>query len=429
MVQQNIVSYILFQLKQGKSLEELNKFLLSAGYDSSEVESSVQYVLNLQSNPKLAEEQRIQQLVEYIKKQVSAGYDYQTIANFLLSRGYPYYEVNSAMQSTVAPRKPVFSEHKIFALALVAMFVMTSAVILIFIKSYFNIDFGIPEQLLDVEAERLTTVVKQGSDFSFQVKLINFGYEKRFDVVLNYKIIARETQTVVLEKSETVALSTTLENIVKFEIPDVMKTGSYVLRVDAVYGDFTATAGFIFDVLPKELAEEQLKEMLKKIPDIKNVTEIPELSEDGAAKQVEKIPAQETKSKPFYEGKTKKEAFELVKTVSVREPERALEMCNEFRLSSIRESCVLNIASFKNIPSLCDSIQSQRDKDACYLQLAIKSKDTTACAKIIDSNVKQSCQLASTTKQLQSSPKQQSPKEIYDKMAPFLLKATPAQQS
>ncbi|MBW2964092.1 hypothetical protein KY363_01410, partial [Candidatus Woesearchaeota archaeon] len=186
MVQQNLVSYILTQLRRGARLEDINRFLLEAGYDKAEVESSVQYVINIQTNPKLAEEQRIQQLAAYVQTQLKAGYNQQAISNFLISRGYPYYEVNSALQQATIPKTEVRAEHKLLVFALIAMFIMTSAVTIMYFKAYTLIGIGVPEKLLDVEASQLTTIVQQGGDLTFQVKLINFGYEKRFDVVLHY---------------------------------------------------------------------------------------------------------------------------------------------------------------------------------------------------------------------------------------------------
>ncbi|MBI5880495.1 hypothetical protein HZB90_00015, partial [archaeon] len=172
MVQQNIVSFIISQLKQGKTIEETNKFLIEAGYDKAEVESSVQYTINTQANPRLAEEQRIQQLSSYIQQQTKAGYDLQTISNFLISRGYPYYEVNSALQQVTMPRKEARLEHKLVIFALVAMLIMTGAVTIMYFKAYTLVGIGVPEKLLDVETEKLTTIVQQGGELMFKVKLI-----------------------------------------------------------------------------------------------------------------------------------------------------------------------------------------------------------------------------------------------------------------
>ena len=399
MAQQNIVSYILSQLRQGKKLEEINRFLISAGYDRAEVESSVQYVINTQINPQLAEQQRIQQLARYVQQQISAGYDQKAIANFLISRGYPYYEVNSALQQATVPKKEekeVKVEHKLLVVAVIAMFFMTAAVTIMYFKAYTLIGIGVPEKLLDVEADRLTTIVQQGGELAFQVKLINFGYERRFDVVLDYNIIDRDTQGVVLQKSETLALSTTLENIVRFDIPETMKPGNYVLRVDATYQDFTATSGFIFEVLPKDIADERLEEIREELPEKVNVTEIPELAPEEIPLPEEAVPEEiplPEKEEKFYEGKTRAQAFQMVKAVSVREPQRAADMCKEFQLQGNLEGCMIMLARFKKDARFCEEIKRERGKDSCYVQVIFETGQFDLCGQIIDSNTRQSCDM------------------------------------
>lgn len=429
MVQQNIVSYILSQTKQGRSLEEINRFLLEAGYDQAEVESSVQYVINLQTNPKIAEGQRIQQLTKYTQEQINAGYNTQTITNFLISRGYPYYEVNSALQQATASPKEIKTEHKLVVFALITMFVMTTAVTLMYFKAYTLIGIGVPEKLLDVEAEKLTTIVQQGGDLTFQIKLINFGYEKRFDVVLEYKIVDRDTQGTVLEKSETVALSTTLENIVKFDIPAEMKPGKYVLRTDAKYKDFVATSGFIFDILPKELAQEQIEAIRKQVPNTtENASTIPELAPAVPEQVPETVPIPASTEKKFYEGKTtRQQAFEMVKATSVRDPQRAINMCNEFTLSANKYACIITIADYRKNPILCQSIEDDQQRDNCYVQIAISTGVADACNQIQDPNVKQSCQMALFANKVTDLSEQPDKNVIYQNMAPFGLNVSQAQ--
>lgn len=395
MVQQNIVSYVLSQLRRGKKLEDINRFLIQSGYDKSEVESSIQYVINTQTNPLLAEQQRIQQLARYVQQQLDAGYEQQIIANFLISRGYPYYEVNSALQQATAPRKEVKVEHKLVIVAVAVMFLMTAAVTIMYFKAYTLIGIGVPEKLLDVEADRLTTIVQQGGELAFQVKLINFGYEKRFDVVLDYKIIDRDTQGVVLEKSETVALSTTLENIVRFDIPETMKPGNYVLRVDATYQEFTATSGFVFEVLPKEIAEERLEEIREELPEPVNVTEIPELAPEEVPLPEEAVPEEipPPPEEKFYEGKTRAQAFQMVMAVSVREPSRAIGMCKEFRFSGNLEGCIIMLARFKEDARFCEEIEREKGKDSCYVQVIFETGQFELCGQIIDANTRQSCEM------------------------------------
>ncbi len=399
MVQQNLVSYIITQMRQGKKLEDINKFLLQAGYNAAEVESSVQYVINTQTNPQVAEQQRIEQLAGYIQKQLSAGYDQKTIANFLITRGYPYYEVNSALQQATIPKKEMKIEHKLFIFAILAMLVTTSALTFFYFKAYTQIGVGMPEQLLDVETEKLTTLVQPGGELTFQVNLMSFGSGQRYDVLLEYKLIDRDTDVVVLEKMETVALSTTVEKIEKFEIPQDMRPGKYLLRVDAIYQDFTATSGFVFDVVPLEQAEKIREEVKEMLPE-ENKTEEEVVSEVPTEQDVVPIPPAPTQpvvappeGEIWYEGKTRQQALELVKAVSVREPERAISMCNEFTLGANRQACIMTLAEFKQNPAYCESLTDDRSKDNCYVQIALNTGMKGSCENIHDSNVRQSCEL------------------------------------
>ena len=427
MVQQNIVSYIETQLQQGKRLEEINSFLLQAGYEKSEVESSIQYVINIQTNPKLAEEQRIQQLSRYIQDQLKTGYPSQVIANFLISKGYPYYEVNSALQQATMPRRELKVEHKFLALAAIFILIAAAGIVVMYFKAYTLIGIGMPESLLDVEANKLTTIVQQGGEITFQVKLINLGYQKRFDVLLTYSIIERDTQAVVLEKTETVGLSTTLENIVKFEIPDTIKAGKYVLKVVASYQDYNATSGFVFDILPKELAKEQIEEIRKQVPVIpENITEIPELAPQNITAPEAKpvitptpTPIPAPGEKKFYEGLTKTEAFEQVKQVSVREPQKAIDMCKELTVPQNKEECINTIAKYKRDAVYCKFLDAAK-QDMCVFNLVIETKQYTFCSQINETAMRNSCTMMG-----KASAVGQNPQGAADAFSGFNLEVTP----
>jgi hypothetical protein len=431
MVQQNIVSYILTQLRQGQKLEEINDFLLKAGYDKAEVESAVQYVINTQSNPKLAEEQRIQQLTRYIQEQLKTGYTSQVVANFLISKGYPYYEVNSALQQATMPRHEIRVEHRAVAIAAIFMIMVAAGILVMYFKAYTLIGIGMPEKLLDVQTEKLTTIVQQGGEITFNVKLINFGYEKRFDVLLEYKVIERDTNTVVLQKSETAALSTTLEKIVKFSIPEDLKAGNYVVRVDAKYKEYTATSGFIFEVLPKDVAKERLEEIRKQAPVAPvNVTEIPELMPENATPSVPTTPTPTPIPAPgekkFYEGLTKQQAFEMVKAASVRDPERAVSMCKTLTIPQNIEECIKTIVTFKKNAVYCTFL-SQDKQDLCIFELVMQTQQYEFCDQIKDANMKNSCQIMAKSGKVQELSEKGTPEDAAEVFKGFGMEVTPYQ--
>jgi hypothetical protein len=372
----------------------------------------VQYVLNTLTNPRVAEEQRIQQLTDYIQKQLTAGYPQQTIANFLTSRGYPYFEVNSALQQATQPKAEPKTEHRLVVFAIIAMLMMTGAVTFLYFKSYVSIGAP-PEKLLDVQTEQLTAIVQQGGELNFQVSLINFGYERRFDVILRYKVLDRETQQVVLEKEETVALSTTLERVVSFSIPASMKEGRYVLRTDAIYEDFTATSGFIFDVLPKGLAQEKIDEIKRQMQKV-NETDIPELGPETPPEQqvksnetptgpVEVKPAEEQTAveSAFYEGKTKEDAFEYVKAVSSSDADKAITLCKSYKYAGNAEQCLQMLSEYHKDGKFCAAIDRGVQRDNCYVEAARETKDYSMCDGISNPQVKSTCEMFSTIEDAQ----------------------------
>lgn len=414
MVQQNIVSYILSQRRQGKTLQEINEFLLKAGYDKQEVESSIQYVINTQSNPQLAEEQRIQQLAQYIQKQISAGYDKNTISNFLITRGYPYYEVSSAIQQLSRPKLERKFEHKLLFVALIGMVLLTGAVLGIYFKS--DIFHTMPEKLLDVETDQLTTLVKQGGELNFEVNVINFGHGKRYDIILTHQVINRETNTVVLEKEETVALSTTLRRLISFDIPKDIQTGRYNLKTEAKYEEFTATSGFIFDVQDPDSVEEQIQKVEELLPPeeepIEDVEELPEeepveeeTSEDVEETQetTDEIPKEEPVTQPtteekFYEGMSKAQAFDLVKATYVENPDKAKDMCLSFKYSGLQEECLSTLAQSNNNPDLCKLINKTSRQDSCFIAIVQSSGNTELCELLNEERNKQICGMFSLSK-------------------------------
>ncbi|MBW2965072.1 hypothetical protein KY363_06450, partial [Candidatus Woesearchaeota archaeon] len=250
---------------------------------------------------------------------------------------------------------------------------------------------------------------------------INFGYEKRFDVVLHYQVLDRETQTTVLEKSETVALSTTVENIVKFDIPKDFKTGKYVLRVDATYNDFTATSGFIFDVLPEQVAKETIEKILANVTKKENISEIPELAPNVTAgvsnvTAAKPTPITAAPEEKFYEGLTRKQAFERVKAVSVREPQKAIDMCKSFEYEGNVEQCLIELAKFRKHEMFCEEIAKNVSRDRCYTELAKDTGLATYCDKILNQNVKSACKMFSLAENIQKAGNAGNQEELFSLM-------------
>jgi hypothetical protein len=407
MVQQTLVAYIIAQRQAGHQFEEINQFLIQSGYDRAEVESSIQYVINLQANPQIAANQRIQQLATYIQQQTTAGYPIETVKTFLVGRGYPYYEVDSAINLIQAPQKEVKTEHKLVIFALITMIILAGAMSFFYFK-IFSLVATPPEAtaLLDVKVTRLTNIPIPGEDFTFTTDVINLGRPEPYDITMRYRVIDKTNDQTVLEQQESIAISTTTQRVVTFPIPDDIKPGNYILRADALYGNYSATAGFIFTIQPKEIAKKQLEEIKKKVP----ITEENKTNQTETGTQppitlplkpLTPIVAEAKPKKPF-EGYTKQQAFEMVKKVAANEPARAAELCKTFDFESNIEQCLTTIASYKKDANYCSLINRTRGADACYMQIVVETGDTTPCSKITDQNIVGTCKLMSLAKTLQT---------------------------
>ncbi|MFC1723683.1 hypothetical protein ACFL0V_06080 [Nanoarchaeota archaeon] len=408
MVQQNIVAYILSQIQAGKSLEEINGYLIKAGYDKQEVESSVQYVINVEKNPQLAEQQRIQQLANYIQTQVNGGYDQQVIVNFLISRGYPYYEVNSAINVLKAPKIETRVEHKLTFVALMTIILVSVGIGIFYLSSVVSPE--IPAKLLDVTTNKLSTLVKPGDDLSFQVNVVNLGDVRRYDITLDYEIINKDTNQVISAQTETVAISTTTQRVVSLNIPGNVKPGKYLLKATATYESFNATSGFLFQIMPtseaeaiaeqiEELIPEELKDKIPDFPEVPGVTPevplpptIPEPGEPTPTEPGEEIKIPQTEEEIFL-SKTRAEAIEFVKAVSIRDLPKAISLCKKFKYDSQQSQCIQELAKYKKNPAACQSIDQAVRKDSCTMQVIIETGDINACKQIGDAMMRQGCEM------------------------------------
>ncbi|HII71717.1 TPA: hypothetical protein HA265_03100, partial [Candidatus Woesearchaeota archaeon] len=381
------------------------QFLLDAGYDKAEVESSVQYVINTERNPELAEQQRIQQLANYIQTQVGRGYDRHVIVNFLIQRGYPYYEVNSAINIIKAPPAEAKIEHKLGLLALVTVILVTVGIGIFYFSAF--MEPAVPAKLLDVTTNKLTTIVKPGDELNFQVNIVNLGEIRRYDVVLNYEILEKSTNDVVAQIGETVAISTSTQRVVSVPIPKNAKPGKYLLKAVASYEEFNATSGFLFELLPEAEAVAIEKEVEALIPEeVKEVVPAPELPAPEVPVVAPPVPPTVPAPTPtlpevtvpkteedIFRSKTRAEAIEYVKAISIRDPAKAISLCKSFQYDSQQGQCIIELARFKKDPAYCMNINTTVSRDSCIMQLAVETGDTSACDKISDANIRLGCDI------------------------------------
>ncbi len=76
-----------------------------------------------------------------------------------------------------------------------------------------------------------------GDFLPVSVKLVNFGSQKRVDVIVDYKIVFDEEDQQVYQISETVAVETTASFVKKITLPSGLKPGQYSLVTVLTYPD------------------------------------------------------------------------------------------------------------------------------------------------------------------------------------------------
>ena len=291
-----------------------------------------------------------------------------------------------------------------------------------------------PSRLLDVETEKITTIPQLGGELIFQINLVNFGEINMYDVLLRYSIFQGDNK-VVISKEETVAISTTLQKVVKLNIPKTISAGQYILKVEAIYGNFTATSGFIFEIAAEEEVERIVKEVRKKyaVNDTNETKEegeevikaVQNITEEIIKHSIKPVTIKPKKKVSPFEGMTRAQSHQLVKMISVREPDRAVKMCKIFEVDSNRYRCILEISRFKKDGKYCGEINITKNRDMCYMQVVMEIKSEGLCDKITDQNIKMSCESMTAVNSIQKMVGEGNDEGVYKIVDDFGMIATP----
>ena len=374
-------------------------------------------------------------LVKYIREQVRAGYDVNSIKNYLLKYGYAEPQVNEALQFAYPPTAVKHIVHPskttiALIIAVVCSLVLISAVIFIFLIP------GEPSKLLDIKTDIITASIESGSDLRFTVELFNLGKAKRYDVSLRYEIYNLKDELLKF-KEETIGIETRASSSVDIKLDDI-QPGSYYLKTTASYDKKTAKATSSFRVIKKKEVK----------PEEKPEPEIPKPEIPKPEKPIEKCPVScndgdectndycneqtnyecrhdkiypccgneicednedyencladckmpEGKEESIFEDKPIWERIEMIKDIAKSDKEKALGYCKEIEQTGYRYDCFNNVAVSSNDDSICINIEDQSYKDSCYKEFATTNKNSDICAKIIKDSKRDQCYMDFATK-------------------------------
>ena len=114
---------------------------------------------------------------------------------------------------------------------------------------------SLPVEALLMEIEPLNDRTKVGDIFKFKVGIQNLLSDQTFDVSLSYSIDRLENDpTYKFEKSffeetEQISLGTSFSVVKEFEIPEFIRSGTYIINVKANYEELEASASRTFKVV------------------------------------------------------------------------------------------------------------------------------------------------------------------------------------
>ena len=114
-----------------------------------------------------------------------------------------------------------------------------------------NINSSINAGKITTQSENTENRLAPGEFLPISVKLVNFGEQKRVDVVINYKILDSNNNEIYSE-NETVAVETTASFIKRIQLPYNIKPGLYTVESILNYPDQQEPAISKFPLLVEE---------------------------------------------------------------------------------------------------------------------------------------------------------------------------------
>jgi len=366
-------------------------------------------------------------LVKYIREQIRAGYDTNSIKSYLLKYGYTESVINEALQNAYPPIevKHVFRPSKVMITMIVAVvcsLVLISAGIFMFL-----VKDKVPDRLLDVQIDLITSSVELGGELRFTTQIFNLGKSERYDVPLRYEIYTLD-DTLVKFKEETIALETRASSSVVISL-DGVGPGSYYVKAIAVYADKTAKATVTFRIVEGAAAPVVPEPIVPVVPEPVvptpadacpiNCNDNNECTNDycngetnyacrndiiypccgnGNCEAGEnydncladcEVPARVDDA--IFEGKSVWEKIDMISDIAKNDKTKALGYCEGIEQMSYRYDCLSKVAASSGDDSVCDSIEDESTKDSCYKDFATENKDNSVCDKVVKDSKRDQC--------------------------------------
>ena len=379
----------------------------------------------------------VQNLVDYIRQQLSQGYSIIQIRQSLLNYGYPAYQVDQAisisyrtqpqqqiqpqpLQTPSQPQQTVI--HKIHIPKGLIITILLLAIIggSFFSYSKFIKTEKAPETLLDLSLEAISTTAQPGQQISFIKKIESMGTKTRYDVNLVYQL-TDENEKIVQINKETVAVETKSTSKSNIKIEEDIEPGKYQLIVTAKYEGKKATASIPIKIYEKEetpTCSDNIKNQKEEEIDCGGPCEkcqsCPVCDDQDSC--TEDICSENTNYRciyqeiddcrpPYIEEPTQTSTDtidtggyvtledikpQLTNLIST-DANQAAELCAHVSDILEKDGCFTIIVQITQESNYCQFIEGKTPKDSCYFNLILKTNNFELCEKITSSYFQRSC--------------------------------------
>lgn len=373
---------------------------------------------------------KMQDLAAYIRDLESKGYDIRAIKNALIKYGYPEAVVNQAIYNL--NRTEINHTIHLSKTTLAAIIVIVLGLLGIALLMFNPFEQKkVPEKLLDVKINKISSSVMPDSELSASIQLTNMGAKNRYDLYLKYEIINEETQKRLTFSSETIAMETSKAQDIEIKIPNDAPEGRYIFQVTARHPSGTALSQtpFIITSNPsaieetcfdgiKNQNEEEIDcggkcEPCKKCPsncEDNNPSTI-DYCDSSIKECVHKVPSScgdELCSGNENENTCPKDCeipkppsnnvwdeLERIKKLAETNSANALQECSKID-STFKDKCLQNVGEVSNKPEICDKIsqeteESRLSRERCFSNVARALHKVQLCEYIQKDSRKDSC--------------------------------------
>lgn len=408
MVDTRLTSYIQQQMQAGYDANTIRNYLLQNGYPQAEVDEAFQALRGQSAQVQQPQQQaQTASLVTYFKQYMQQGYAPEQIQNFLIQQGYPQNVVVAAKEKATKkgfqlPQLALPSKKSILILSL---FLLIAGTIVATAWFFMNIKTE-EEQEVSFDVSIAVDVVAPGDTLYINNDFINFPEKRLYSITVYYTINDKQTLTRVDSWQVSADISDSLleAKSVKHTILRTIGPGDYELNVKMNYGTTTKQ---VYEYFTVSTSEEEIAEAEEAATEEEIVTEekeevsIEEEAEEAASETIEEEIV-ETVSEAGIPTSNDYVNLATAKEVAKTDAASAAEYCAAISTLSQQDDCYWNVAKNSGDKSYCENVVADHTRDACWIGFAFDKADYTVCDNISNPFIKQSCEQLEKVAELQA---------------------------